>query len=349
MTNDEYISSSSRERYRRQMNKAQMSDLLGLISGGQKDLVKYDEVAKRLRARQQVDLGVQHVPLKKIVGSVGRYHDFTRSFLPRPGADEERWVKLDTAMNALETLPPVELYKIGDAYFVRDGNHRISVARANGLSHIEAYVTEVKSDVPITAEDFDHDEWLVKTERAEFLKDTRLDELRPDNNFVLTEPGRYPLVLRHIETHRYLRNQELERAGDPHRLSWKEAVESWYDNIYLPVVDAIRKYDLLKNFPDRTEADLYLWITHHREELARDYGLAPLSPEESVATFAEAYSGRAVGQTVKNIRLGLHKAIGDKERPLGMSEAEVEESKSRRAAGEVPLSEAEAMEAEKAT
>lgn len=349
MMNEERVSPGSRERYRRQMNKAQMSDLLGLISGGQKELVKYDEVAKRLRARQQIDLGVQHVPLKKIVGSVGRYHDFTRSFLPRSGADEERWVKLDTAMNALESLPPVELYKIGDAYFVRDGNHRISVARANGLSHIEAYVTEVKSDIPITAEDFDHDEWLLKTERAEFLKDAKLDELRPDNNFVLTEPGRYPIVLRHIETHRYLRNQELERAGDPHRLSWKEAVESWYDNIYLPVADAIRKYDLLKNFPNRTEADLYLWITYHREELARDYGLAPLSPEESVATFAEAYSGRPVEQVVKDIRLGLHKAVGDKDRPLGMSEAEVEKSKSRRAAGEVPLSEAEAMEEEKAT
>jgi len=340
--NREHISPDSREKYRREMSKAQVSDLLGLISGGQKDLVKYDEVAKRLRARQQIDLGVQHVPLKKIVGSVGRYHDFTRSFLPRSGADEERCVKLDTAMNALESLPPVELYKIGDAYFVRDGNHRISVARANGLSHIEAYVTEVKSDVPVTAEDFDHDEWLIKTERAEFLKDTRLDELRPDNNFVLTEPGRYPIVLRHIETHRYLRNMELDRAGDPHRLSWREAVESWYDNIYLPVVEAIRKCDLLKNFPNRTEADLYLWITYHREELARDYGLAPLSPEESVATFAEAYSGRPVEQAVKNIRLGLHKTVGDKERPLGMSEEEVEESKSRRAAGEMPLSEAEA-------
>ena len=339
--NDVQATTASREKYRRQANKAELNDLLTLITGSNADMVSYDEVAKRLKARQQIDRGVQHVRLEKIVGSVGRYLDFTRTFLPRSGANEFRWAKIDAAMNALESLPPVELYKIGDAYFVRDGNHRVSVARANKLSHIEAYVTEVQTDIPLTADDFERDQWIIKTERQEFQAQTKLDELRPDNDFVLTEPGRYRVMLRHIEAHRYFCNLEFERAGDTRRFSWQEAVESWYDTVYMPVVATIREYALLKNFPERTEADLYLWVTYHRERLAKRYGLAPLSPEEAVATFAETHSGRPMDRTVKNIRTGLHKTLGAKERPMGMNEDEFQQSKARHDAGEVSIGEAE--------
>ena len=126
------------ERYRRELTKAQLADLLRRLSGEDVDLLHFDEVARRLRARQRIEKGTQMVRLDDIVGSVGRYKDFTREFLPRSGADKSRWMRIDTAMNSLEGLPPVELFKLGDAYFVRDGNHRVSVARANGLSHIEA-------------------------------------------------------------------------------------------------------------------------------------------------------------------------------------------------------------------
>jgi len=111
--------------------------------------------------------------------------------------------------------------------------------------------------------------WLLKIERAEYLEKTQLDVLRPDNNVVITEPGRYRILLRHIFVHQYLRNLDLEREGSDWRIStWAEAVTSWYDNVYTPVVEALRDYKLLEQFPDRTEADMYLWITHHREELA---------------------------------------------------------------------------------
>ncbi len=86
------------------------------------------------------------------------------------------------------------------------------------------------------------------------------------------------MMVHHIEVHRFLRDQELERAGNPERLSWDGAVASWFDTVYMPVVEAIRDYELLHNFPGRTEADLYLWIALHRERLAAAYGLAPLSP-----------------------------------------------------------------------
>ncbi len=329
----------ARERFRRSVTRAQMADLLGLVTGADTSLYSYDEVAKRLNARQQIERGTQMVPLDQIVGSVGRYRDFTRTFLPRAGVNQERWTRIDSALHSLEGFPPVELFKIGEVYFVRDGNHRVSVARANGATHIEAYVTEIQTDVPLTLDDFERDQWIIKVEHKEFMDNTQLDRLRPDNNIRFTEPGRYAMLIDHIEVHRYLRDLELERSGSPKRLEWFEAVESWYDNVYMPVVEAIRQYDLLRRFPGRTETDLYTWIALHRERLAAAYGLAPLSPTEAVSTFAQVHSDMLLQRTVKGLKLGLHRVLGD-ERPLGMSEEEFQELRARHAAGELSLAEA---------
>ena len=329
------------ERYTREMNKAQLNDLLSRISGEDTDLIKFDEVAKRLRARQRIEMGTENVPLKKIVGSVGRYKDFTREFLPRPAVNKERWARIDEALNSMEGLPPVDLYRIGDAYFVRDGNHRVSVARANGLDQIEAYVTEYKTDIPLTADDFERDRWLIKIEQAEFLKETGLNRLRPESDVAFTEPGRYWILTRHINVHMYLCNLDLERSGKPDRLDWEHAVESWYDHVYMPMVEAIREQDLLAQFTGRTEADLYLWVAHHRERIATRYELAPLSPDAAVTTFAETHGEGPITRTVQGIKLGLHKALNHDTRPMGMSEEEYQEARARHDAGEISLAEAD--------
>ncbi|MCB0081578.1 MAG: hypothetical protein KDE47_11635 [Caldilineaceae bacterium] len=331
----------SKERFRRHLLRAHLADLFALITGANTDLVRYDEVAKRLRARQQIEAGTQFVPIAKIVGSVGRYQDFTRTFLPRTNVNQERWARVDTAMNSLEGVPPIELFKIGDVYFVRDGNHRISVARANGSTHIEAYVTEVKTDIPLTIDDFTRDQWLIKAEHADFLAQTHLNELRPDADIFFTEPGRYEILLRHIEVHRYLYNERIP-LDQPHlAMDWEQAVMSWYDTVYMPVIEAIREYHILDHFPERTEADLYLWIVHHRERLAQHYGLAPLSPEEAVFTFVETHSELPLERGLQAIRQGLHRTFWDDEVPLGLTEEEFLALRARHAAGEVSLAEAE--------
>lgn len=322
------------DRYRRSLTRAQLVDLMGAVTGAKTDLVSYDEVANRLRSRQQIEMGTQTVPLSKIVGSVGRYRDFTRTFLPRQGINAERWARVDAVMNSMEGFPPVELYRIGDVYFVRDGNHRVSVARANNLDQIEAYVTEIPTNVLLTQEDFERDQWIIKIERAEFEKETKLDELRPDNDLCLTEPGRYRILIRHIQVHQYFRNLELDREGSRQRLGWGEAVTSWYDNIYIPVVESIRRHNLLESFPGRTEADLYLWIAYHREQLAKQYDLAPLSAEAAVATFAETHSERAIESAMQGLKLGIRRLFGGLDRPLGMSSEEFADARARHDAGE---------------
>src|SRR5215216_3461782 len=116
---------------------------------GSNQLLSFDEVKGALGAISQVYLGLREVPVSKIVGSVGRYRDFDRAFLPSKPDLGTRWRRIDEIMNRAEELPPVSLYKIGDAYFVQDGNHRVSVARQRGIEMIDAEVIELRSRVPV--------------------------------------------------------------------------------------------------------------------------------------------------------------------------------------------------------
>ena len=141
---------------------------------------------------EQLRLGNPHfkrlheVPLDQIIGSVGRYQDFTRTFLPRKNHLRERWAQVEDKVKA-GGLPPVELFKVGEVYFVRDGNHRVSVARTQGALTIEAYVWEYPSLVPLSPDD-DLNDLMIKRGYVEFLEMTRLNELRPDQYIEFTVP-----------------------------------------------------------------------------------------------------------------------------------------------------------------
>ncbi|GAG24853.1 unnamed protein product, partial [marine sediment metagenome] len=164
--------------------------------------------------------------------------------------------------------------------FVRDGNHRVSIARAQGASDIEAFVWEYPSLVPLSPAD-DLDDLLIKQGYVTFLKKTGLNKLRPNQHIELTAPGRYRDLLEHIAIHRYYLGQELERE-----IAAEEAVSSWYDNVYQPIIHAIHKQGILQQFPGRTEADLYIWISRWQYELSERYG-KPISAEDAVDEFAE--------------------------------------------------------------
>jgi hypothetical protein len=265
-------------------------------------LLSFDQVSELLRGRQEIDRGTQMIPISNIVGSVGRYRDFDRAFLPLDGADEARWKRLDIAMNELRSLPPIEVYGIGEVYFVRDGNHRVSVAKANGLDTIEAHVTEVESRVPITPE-VNIDDLIIKAEYARFLEATHLDATHPEQKIEITEPGRHRILLEHIEVHRYYLGLMWEREP-----SIEEAAASWYDTVYLPVVEAMRETEILKQFPSRTEADLYLWIAYHRELLKERYGEMPLD-RDVAAALAEQFSERPIARFVRMITRAASAAV----------------------------------------
>jgi nucleotide-binding universal stress UspA family protein len=182
-------------------------------------------------------------------------------------------------------LPAIDVYQIGEVYFVLDGNHRVSVARQLGATHIQAYVTEVRTRVPLSP-DVQPDDLILKAEYADFLEHTCLDEIRPEADLSVTAPGRYRVLEEHIEVHRYFMGLEQERD-----IPYKEAVGHWYDEVYLPVVQVIHERGILRDFPGRTETDLYLWLSEHRAELEQALGWE-IEPEAAAADLAAQFSPR---------------------------------------------------------
>lgn len=279
--------------FNRARRQAQLKTLLRRLSGAPHRLLAYDEVRRMLRLRGGVERGVQDIPLEAIVGSVGRYNDFSRDFLPLRDANRYRWSRLRALAMGMRGFPPIEVYKIGNAYFVRDGNHRVSVARRLGARHIQAYVTELPSRVPLEP-DMRLETLILMAEYADFLEKTRLDQLRPGADLRLTEAGQYPLLLEHIEVHRYFMGLDFQRP-----IPYEEAVTHWYDTVYLPVVEAIRQEGLLRYFPGRSEADLYLWLAEHRAQLEQELGL-PVRPRYA-ARYILANQRRSLGRLLERV------------------------------------------------
>jgi len=129
--------------YERAQSKAAKGRLVSMVLRQRNDLLTLDTILSCLSTHGQHSLGLMTVAIDKIIGTVNRNADFDRNFLPRRAVTMERWLRIVKARLKNEYLPPVDLRKVGDAYFVVDGHHRISVAREEGQAYIEAYVTEL--------------------------------------------------------------------------------------------------------------------------------------------------------------------------------------------------------------
>ncbi|MCL4267333.1 MAG: universal stress protein [Anaerolineae bacterium] len=252
--------------FKRARKKAAFQQMMARLRGQSADLLAYEDVCRHLKAADAVKQGVQEIPLAAIVGSVGRYKDFTRDFLPKHDSDVERWARVRTAVMDMTGMPPIDVYKVGEVYFVIDGNHRVSVARDLGAKTITAYVTEVKTRVPLLPDD-DPDEIICKARYAEFLEQTNLNELRPQADLYMTFCGHYRVLLAQIEAHK-------EQCETPvgHPIPYAEAVGRWYDDVYLPVMRMMRAQGILRYFPERTETDLYVLLSERQEQLEEALG-----------------------------------------------------------------------------
>lgn len=245
-----------------------MSDLLRPLLGRPRELLSFGEVKDRLRLRNLVDRGMQEVPVDRIVGSLGRQREFTRAFLPREESLRRRWEDVAELTEGASGLPPVELYKVRDAYFVVDGHHRVSVARRLGTPTMEARVQEFLTPVPLGPGD-DVEAILLKQGLADFLEATGLGTEGGGHgeDFRTTVPQAYDRLLEHISVHRYYRSLEENRE-----VPWREAVESWLQRVYRPTLETIRQSRVLREFPERTPTDLYLFAMEHLAKLRETYG-----------------------------------------------------------------------------
>ncbi len=255
----------------------------GFLTGHQQaeGLLSFDEVRHKLKIRGQRYLGVQIIPIDKIAGSTGRYSEFNRAFLPTQEFIRDRWKGVYQAAHDTG-FPPIDVYQIGDVYFVRDGHHRVSVLKELGATTVEAAVTQLDSPIPLSP-DVGVEELDRKEEYADFLRETRLDELVADPVIEFTLPGQYQKLLEHIAVHRHFLG-----LAEMREIPYPEAVARWYHEVYAPLVRVIREEEILAEFPERTEADLYLWIIEHRHYLNQRYSRdVPL--QQAAAEFSRVF------------------------------------------------------------
>jgi nucleotide-binding universal stress UspA family protein len=265
---------------------------LARVTGRSNELLSYEDIASKLKLQGRSDKGIQSIPVDAIIGSVGRYTDFTRTFLPRHPQDQQRWANVKAMAFDLVGLPPVDVYRVSEVYFVIDGNHRVSIARQEGWKEIQAHVIEIQTDIPLTP-DVRPQELIVKAEYADFLEQTGLNKTQEMLDLRITIPGGYQKLLDEISCCRCQIEEE-----EKHDCSLQESAENWYREIYLPFEEAVRERGMMRWFPDRTVTDLYVWMTDHRSDLEKELGWS-IRPEAAAEVVIQNKNRRASAEESK--------------------------------------------------
>jgi hypothetical protein len=246
-------------------------------------LLSFNDVKEILKPKNQVYRGTQVVPINLIVGSEGRYRDFNKYFFPKSEHLRSRWQRVDEAIITDIILPPIQLYEIGGVYFVRDGNHRVSVAKSQGIEYIDAEVTSLATMVRIRPS-MTEDELkvsLLEYEKNIFYIKTGFARLG-DKDLDFSFPGSYDVIYNHILVHKYFLNQNKE--GE---IPFSDAMVSWYNNVYSPVIKIIQEQWILAGFPGKTPGDLYIWIVKYWDLLKKKYGAYSLA--QAAVDFSKKY------------------------------------------------------------
>jgi hypothetical protein len=258
------INTQAEENFEKAKNRARIQVLLSKLKWENSDLLSLYEVTELIKPRSQSYLGIKSILIKNIIGSEGRSRDFSKAFYPKKELLKERWKSIDKAHLQFIDLPAISVYKLGQWYFVRDGNHRVSVAKSQGAQFIDAEVVELDSQIPLkkgmTMRDLRKK--VIDFERKEFLSQYNFKDLIPIDEIVFSASGMYPEVLNHINVHKYYMNESSKEE-----ISFDKAVKSWYKNVYYPIIKECRKLNLLASFPGNTEGDLYIWIVRHWDNL----------------------------------------------------------------------------------
>lgn len=265
------------------MNKAKIQMVLSRFKGANPELLSFYTVTKLIKPRSETYIGLKPIKVADIIGSEGRYSDFSSAFFPKKQELKRRWESIENANSRDIILPPISVYKLGDKYFVRDGNHRVSVAKATGVEFIDAEIVELDSKVPLTSGMTIQD--IVK-EVCEYERQRFIDQYHPDylpmDEIVFTSVGSYPEMVQHILVHKYYINQKID-----HELSFEYAARSWYENLYKPIVEAVEEEHMLLHFPGKTKGDLYIWVIRHWDNLKHEG-----KPDISIKAASEDYERR---------------------------------------------------------
>ncbi|HLH70828.1 MAG TPA: FUSC family protein [Candidatus Dormibacteraeota bacterium] len=268
------------------LREARRRRLTGVLTRQPRTAPALAEVAEAVGILHEHDAGLDDIPLAQVKGSERRTLDFDVSFMPRRDHVRPAWVDLYARMAEGLPIPPIDVYRVGEVYFVKHGHHRVSVARSLGWDRIRAHVVEVETRAPLGPE-VTTEELLRAAEYARFLERTGLDRVRPQARLDCSQLGRYDLIEEHILGHRYFLGVERGRE-----VPIQEAAVSWYDSVYRPLMEVAARHRLRDRLPGWTEADVYLALSKLWLELGGEGRLA--DPEVAArALLADPKAARA--------------------------------------------------------
>lgn len=250
-------------------NKALFNRIQHFLTPEEASLISLSDLKKLLKPNNETYKGMQAVPVNLIVGSEGRYKDFDNQFFPKNAHLKARWESIDRAHLQNIILPPVTLYELGGLYFARDGNHRISVAKARGIEFIDAEVISLQSEIklkPGVSMKYLLQQ-IIAYEKRVFYSETSFGDITDYWCLDFTTAGQYDVIYNHILTHKYYLNLNQEEE-----ITMPDAILSWFNKVYMPVVQVINDAKVMKKFKKRTISDLYVWMIKYWDDLKHKFG-----------------------------------------------------------------------------
>ncbi len=255
--------------FARARNKALFNEIQHLLTPEEAAMISLKAVRKVIKTQSETYIGMKVIPINKIVGSEGRYRDFDNQFFPKRSIIKERWEHVDEAVIKDIVLPPIKVYELGGLYFVRDGNHRVSVAKSKGVEFIDAEVVSLQTEIKLSPARTLNGmmKQIISYEKRNFYFETNFGDITDYWVLDFSTAGQYDVIYNHILTHKYFINQ-----NQTEEIPMEDAILSWFNNVYLPVVTTIQKYKIMKYFRKNTISDLYVWIITFYDELKKKFG-----------------------------------------------------------------------------
>lgn len=290
------ISSQTDSDFARARGMAFINEVQHLLNPEEAELISLSDIRRLLKPSGEVYKGMQVVPVRLIVGSEGRYKDFDNRFFPKSNFLRARWERVDSARYEDVELPPVNLYELGGLYFVRDGNHRVSVAKAQGTEYIDAEVVSLQSEIKLKPGSSMKQivRQVIEYEKRVFYSETAFGDITDYWALDFTTLGQYDVIYNHILVHKYYIN-----SSKTEEIPMEEAILSWFNNVYMPVVRAIEGAKIMRLFKGRTRADLYVFLIKYWDKLKKQFGQG-VSIEDAAESFSKANRRPPFIRRVKN-------------------------------------------------
>ena len=304
----DFSKTQSEDDFNKAHTKAFINEIQHLLSPEEASLISLNDVKQMIKASAETYIGMKVIPIDKIVGSEGRYNDFDNRFFPKSSHLKNRWQHVDEAAIQDITLPPIKVYEIAGLYFVRDGNHRVSVAKARGTEFIDAEVVSLQSEIKLHKADSlkEIQKQIINYEKRVFYSETNFGDITDYWCLDFSRAGRYDVIYNHILTHKYYMNQNRTTE-----VSMEEAIKSWFYNVYFPLVSIIREKFILRDFPGRTLGDLYVWTVRYWDDLKQKFGDS-VPMDQAVTGFKKQYKIPFTKRILNKIKgIILRKAISN--------------------------------------